>query len=309
MKSELLLLHSLRLLTSVTLTAFLSLPVTAVSAETFTIGMHTFDPGINWLDSETLVAELVRAGVGSGLVRKVSDRALNGSAPWPVTLDLSDSMNVSQDQKLWSFRLRADLSFRNGESVSGDDVVFSLERCKQKGGLSFVKRITLKEQQLTPDLIRTSVEIELPDSPKALLDQNGAVDFPAALANCPILDQETALAFGSDWAKGTNLVSAGRYYLSAFAEGREVVLTSSGNNSREAAVILRGYGDDSQGLTALRSGSVDAFFARDHLIIEKGRRDSTLTVSSCLGHSVIYRKGLNLNCASQIRLEQIKYSG
>ncbi|RIL11742.1 MAG: hypothetical protein DCC75_01800, partial [Proteobacteria bacterium] len=118
--------------------------------------MHTFDPGINWLDSETLVAELVRAGVGSGLVRKVSDRALNGSAPWPVTLDLSDSMNVSQDQKLWSFRLRADLSFRNGESVSGDDVVFSLERCKQKGGLSFLKRITLKEQQLTPDLIRTS---------------------------------------------------------------------------------------------------------------------------------------------------------
>lgn len=64
--------------------------------------------------------------------------------------DFAESYEVSDDALTWTFNLRDDYKFSNGESVTAEDVKFSYEMLKEDGihwDLTFLKEIEIKDEK------------------------------------------------------------------------------------------------------------------------------------------------------------------
>ncbi|MGL4732033.1 MAG: ABC transporter substrate-binding protein [Clostridium sp.] len=74
---------------------------------------------------------------------------LKRDADLNVVTDLAKSYDVSKDGLVWTFPLKTNFKFSNGEAVTAEDVKFSYEMLKEHGlhwDLSFVKKIEIKDK-------------------------------------------------------------------------------------------------------------------------------------------------------------------
>jgi len=273
----------------------------ASAAQSITVGFPEWPAGMNWLDESEIAAQFVRRAVTDTLVQ-AADMSEKG-----FRLSLADSLEYRPALGSWLLRLRKGALFWNLEPLRLEDVLFSLERCRGQGTLKGVKTIRGHNKEPIPGLIEQWVRIEWDGS----LSSEQSSALPLMLADCPILEASSAEIFGPDLGLGTNVVSLGSFRVSGFSAGREFVLVRAGPpfSQKEAveSIVLRGFKDSNQALTALRSGTVDAFFTNTFEVLEKAKKDETLQVSRCSIYMIVHRKGFNISCNPRLKPAEFRY--
>jgi ABC-type oligopeptide transport system substrate-binding subunit len=265
------------------------LPTTTWSQE-LTIGVPLVSESVNLARSETPLAQLVRSASAPGLIRLDQTRSLG------FQLLLADSFTLSHDSSMVEFRVRSGEVFSNLQSINQRDLELSFARCAslrgvQKGELE--TKVFNKQQHIFVDLKSTWPKEEL----LRFVDQ------------CPIFSARAIEVFDEDLGDANLMLGAGQYSLVARLSNREARLERVPRSRAWAAVItLRGFDSDEHALTALRSGSLDAFYSQNAEVAERAQKDSTLLQKPCGVYRIISRKGLEIECSPVPNLPNVKYA-
>ena len=131
----------------------------------------------------------------------------NNLQPEPA---LAESWKVSDDAKVWTFNLRKDVKFHNGNPFTADDVLFCLERAKIDLSAFKYTVATIESYKKIDDY---TVEITTKD-PNALL--------LAHLKDLMILDKETCEGQTDEWI-ALNPIGTGRYKFVEHVRGDRIV--------------------------------------------------------------------------------------
>ena len=189
-----------------------------------------FDPLFTWGCGEHVHEPLIQ----STLIRTNVDLEFEN--------DLATSYSVSDDALTWTFAIRDDVTFSDGEALTAGDVAFTLNSIKASEGsecdLSF-----MDEAVATND---TTVEIKLNKPFNALLYQ---------LANIGIVPEH---AYTSDY--GSNPIGSGRYMLEQWDRGQQAIFVANPNYYGEAPKIERVvvlFTEEDAALAAANSSQVD----------------------------------------------------
>lgn len=277
----------------------------SVAAENFALGFTDLGFDDSVLDSEHFASVLIRRATTETLIGfKEGD---SGGIP-NFRLTLSDSFTTSSDKSKWSFRLRQGLHLTNGNPLSTSDILYSLERCRLHGMFSEIREVSSRVVGEYPLLPRTWVDLTLKDAAP-----DAAVIRPLvqSLQRCPVVEASSSTLFQGDLGKGTNLVGAGRYFISNFSTARGIELRrvyGDGEERKGAEMVeIRGFSEPKQALTALRTGSLDVMMTNSPDIITLSQSDTTLEMMPCNGETAVLRKGLAFSCRNDFSLLDMKY--
>ena len=174
--------------------------------------------------------------------------------PMPAGLNtpsLAESWSESKDHLSYTFTLRKNARFHNGEPVTADDVKFSFER--YKGASATLLKDKVKEvQALSPTQVRFALKEPWPDF----------MTFYATTASGAawIVPKKYVEKVGEDGFKAAP-VGAGPYKVVSFKPGIELVLEAFDGYWRKAPsvkrLVMRSLPEESTRAAALRNGEVD----------------------------------------------------
>lgn len=183
--------------------------------------------------------------MGFGIHGYLTEVASDGS----LVPNVAESWEASADAKEWTFKLRSGLTFHDGKSVTGEDVVASINHHRGKDTVSAAKPIVEPISEMVVD------------GDKIIFKLNGGnADFPFILSDyhLPIVPAKDGKA---DWASGNG---CGTYSLVEFTPG---VIARFKKNPNHWDADNRGWFDEIEMLaivdqnartTALVSGDVHA---------------------------------------------------
>ncbi len=167
-----------------------------------------------------------------------------------VTPLLADSWTATSDLRTWTFKLRVDARFHNGEPFNAAAVKFSFERAADKAGPN-------KDKATFQNIER----IEAPDAATLVLTlKNGNPDLPFQLGQATAVIVEPK----SVATNATQPVGTGPYRIENWARGSAVTLArwDGWRHARDVKlrrVTMRFIADPAAQVAALLSGDVDAF--------------------------------------------------
>lgn len=273
-----------------------------VGAQQLTIGSVDFVKENNYLNGQTSLDKFLQAATSLGLTKLVAVSAHKVD----FNLALADRIQVSENQKEWTFRLRKGVTFVNDQEISRFDVKASLDWCLEDSKTNFSKVVEsvstinkTEEDNSNRDWI--IIKLKSPDA-----------NLPIELAHCPIVHKLSKLSFAKDWGYGSNFVSAGAYQVGDFKSGNSYTLLRferyPGKKAANDAIILRSFPTEENALLALRVGTIDLFFSSNPVVLERAAKDETLKISSCFGEKVVLRKGLIFSCEPVLMFDKIKYA-
>ncbi|MBQ0368115.1 peptide ABC transporter substrate-binding protein [Providencia rettgeri] len=142
------------------------------------------------------------------------------------------------DNRIWTFTLRPDAHWSNGDPVTAQDFVYSWQRLVSPGTTSpFAWFAALAGINNAQDIIdgKLPVEqlgVEAVDTRTLKITLNKPVPyFPSLTANFSLfpVHQETVEKFGNDWIKAGNLVGNGAFILSDRVVNEKIVLVPNKN--------------------------------------------------------------------------------
>jgi len=188
--------------------------------------------------------------------------------------ELAESFEVSQDAKRWTLKLRQDVTFHNGKTLTAEDVVASIRPHFGKDSQSVAKAllgslvdVRVREKDL--------IEFEL---------SAGNLDFPYVLADyhLVILPSQNGIA---DWRSG---VGAGAYRLKSFEPGVRMQMTKNPdywktNRGHFAEAEIIGITDGTARTNALMSGAVDVINNVDFKTVSLLSRNPNLVIEQTEG--------------------------
>ncbi len=259
--------------------SFFTLAATA-NAQTAVMGVAAQDQKeeLNILSSTSASAYLLRGALCSGLVGK--------NSLGQVSLRLARSVRFL-DSAL-EFELSEQQRFPNGVLLASDDLIWSLERCKNKEIVSPIDSAEIKYSAGRQFLYL-----------KAKAGYT-AQELFTALSKCPILQRESSFLFAKDLGIGTNLVCAGAYQITDYRAANFYQLRrvlDRLDDPRSPRIELRFVLDHEQGLSLVRSGQMSLFFSEHEAVLERARQDATLKLGSCWGHSWLARRDFSFDCS------------
>jgi len=229
----------------------------------------TLDPHLATLPDEFFI---IRA-LSEGLLSPSPD----GGAPQPAA---AENWAVSADGLVYTFHLRADARWSNGEPVTADDFIYSIQRvlspplAAPKVALFYPLKnarafYTGREKNFASVGVRAVNEHEL----EFTLAEPTA-DFPAIVASGPWIPVHRATiekngamdARDSKWTRPRNFVGNGPFTLTAWRPNQEIVVTRSKTYRDAAQVTLEEIrfvafdnGDSEE--RAFRAGQLDVTMA------------------------------------------------
>ncbi len=193
------------------------------------------------------------------LFHQCADGLLNnipGSAG-EVTPALAESYEVSQDGKTYTCHLRPGVVFPNGDPLTADAVVWSLQRV-----------YTIQELEGDNANFLVTAYLESKDAIKKIDDTTVSVTFAEPFAFAPqlIATNPWKIINPNQWtdteANTTNTACGiGPYVLTNFTEGEEAVFEANpnyyGDPPKEKKVIVRYFADSPTMALALKNGEID----------------------------------------------------
>ncbi|MDL2217957.1 ABC transporter substrate-binding protein [Christensenellaceae bacterium OttesenSCG-928-M15] len=190
------------------------------------------------------------SSISDGMIyNQIFECLLKQTVDGPPELDLAESMDISEDGLIYRFKLREGVKFTNGEELTADDVVFTLERGRESPYMmSYFEPVdSFKEVD------RYTVEIYM-KAPFSLFVYSLAHNYFS------ILNREAVEAAGDDIT--STPVGTGPYKLQEWVKGEKVILERNEEYHRGAdyplkTVTLLGISDPNTTLIALQSGDVD----------------------------------------------------
>ena len=235
---------ALCLLTAVWLAASVTTTATAQPKKDSAVLAMTLEPtGLDpTAGAASAIAEVVLYNIFETLTKITSDGR--------TTPLLAESWTVSPDLKTWTFKLRPQLMFHNGEPLSSATVRYSFERAADKAS-------TNKDRATFVNIER----IDTPDARTVVLGlKTGDPDllFKLGQATAVIVEPKSVAT------NHTQPVGTGPYRLDNWAKGSAVTLQrwDGYRNARDVKlrrVTMRFISDPAAQVAALLSGDVDVF--------------------------------------------------
>lgn len=178
------------------------------------------------------------AAYGSPLIQST---LLDTNSDAEITKDLATDYTMSADHLTWTFTLRQDAKFTDGEPVTADDVVFTYENAKNSG--STVDLVQMKSVKAI-DPYTVEFVLEKPQS-----------TFAFTAASIGIVPKH---AYGKDY--GYNPIGSGPYKILEYKQGQQVIFVKNedyygtqGNFEKVTALFM----SEDQAFAAAKSGQVD----------------------------------------------------
>lgn len=191
---------------------------------------ETLDPTKGWGHGNSPIVQ-------STLVKYTSDLS--------VELDVAADYELSKDGLVWTFTLRDDVVFSDGEKLTAEDIVFTLETAKKAQGsvdLTYLKEVVAKDD--------TTVEITL-FKPTSI--------FLNTLASIGIVPKH---AYGEDY--GSNPIGSGPYRFVEWKRGEQILFTANEAYYGEAPAIKDVavvFMSEEAALAAVQAGKVDVAYS------------------------------------------------
>lgn len=189
-----------------------------------------FDPIINWGAGEHMHEPLIQ----STLFTTNTDMSFEN--------DLATSFESSEDGLTWTFTIRDDVKFTDGEALTAGDVAFTFNEIMNNPAseidLSMVDKATA------------------PDDTTVVLTLNKP--FNALLYNIAVIGIVPEHAYGAGY--GDNPIGSGRYMLEQWDKGQQVILVANPTYYGEAPSMERVvavFMSEDAALAAVQSGQVD----------------------------------------------------
>ena len=156
--------------------------------------------------------------------------------------DLATSYECSDDKLTWTFKLRDDAKFSDGEPVRASDVAFTLNTIR--GSKNAQADLSMVEDASAPDDATLVVKLSKP--------------YNALLYTLAVVGIVPEHAYGPDY--GQKPIGSGRYVLTQWDRGQQVILDASPSYYGEKPQIERVvvvFMEEDAALAAAKSGQVD----------------------------------------------------
>ncbi|MGL5008358.1 MAG: peptide ABC transporter substrate-binding protein [Paracoccaceae bacterium] len=224
------------------------------------------------LDSlPTIDPQLVEDNAGHDVSRQLFEGLMNQDEKGGLVPGVAESYTVSEDNKTYTFILRKDAKWSNGDPVVAGDFVYAWQRAADPATASnyawYLELATIKNAaeiiagEMTPDQLGVkavddyTLEVQLNESTPFFAEMTTfATLFPAHRA--------TIEEFGADWTKPGNMVSNGAYMLSEMIPAEKLVAVRNPNYWDNANTIIETVtslviNDENLALTRYQAGELD----------------------------------------------------
>ncbi|MDO4442774.1 MAG: ABC transporter substrate-binding protein [Slackia sp.] len=192
-----------------------------------------FDPFVAWGCGEHVHEPLIQ----STLIKTDADMGLHN--------DLATSYECSDDGMVWTFKIRTDAKFTDGEALTAEDVAFTINGIKEapssEADFSMVSEAVALDDE--------TVEIRMAHPFNILMYTLATVGI------CP------AHAHGADY--GSNPIGSGRYKLAQWDRGQQIIFEANPDYYGEPPAMQRVvivFMDEDASLAAAQSGQVDVAY-------------------------------------------------
>lgn len=128
---------------------------------------------------------------------------------------LAESWESSPDAMVWTFKLRKGVEFHNGKSLTGEDVIASINHHRTEDTKSFVKPIAAEIDSIKAD--GDSIVFAL---------KSGNADFPFVMASAGFSVCPATADGGIDWQSG---IGTGGYIIESYDPGVRAALKRNPN--------------------------------------------------------------------------------
>lgn len=243
------------LCTGLVMAAFLWLVLPARGAEspksmkeTLTWGVNAEASSLDPARSRDTVTHMMMMQIYDTLVRE------DPSDYTRIAPALADSWEMSDDKKEITFQLRSNVKFHNGDTMTAEDVVFSLNRSLASSYSSGI-RGPIESFEKTGDM-SVKVVLKYPYAP--IYDVLSNLTFGIVSKRAV----EEADASGKDFSR--NPCGTGAYKMVAWKSGNELVLERFDDYYRGAApiknVVFKLVPDSASGAIGVEDGSLDFYY-------------------------------------------------
>ena len=190
----------------------------------------------NWSDPPTLDPHLVTDTTSAGIVVEIFSGLVSLNEDLEIVPELAESWSISGGGTVYEFKLRPDLKFSNGETLTAEDVKWSIERAAHPDTESPVADIYLGDILGINEIIDgrgdivsapgvtvvddRTIRIEI-DAPKAYF--LAKLTYPTAY----VLDRDNVEAGGESWTD--NAAGTGPFFLEEYKIGQRMVLARNDN--------------------------------------------------------------------------------
>lgn len=197
---------------------------------------------------------------------------------------IADEWKVSDDQLTVDFTLRTDYKFHNGDPITIDDVIYTLERAKA----SSFQNIFYEAVDTFERVDDTHLRLHLNKPDKNLL--YNISDYSMVVPKKEIEKDPEGFA--------RNPVGSGPYKFVSWSQNIQIDLVANEDYPREQPKVknltYRFIGDRNTAMVALETGEIDAFQSLSGADFEQVRKNSELELKTMPGN-VIYYMGLNVD--------------
>lgn len=159
--------------------------------------------------------------------------------------DLATSYEPSPDGLTWTFTIRDDVCFTDGEQLTASDVAFTLNGIINSDASEV--DLSMVEEVRAQDDTRLVITMKQP--------------YNALLYTLAVIGIVPEHAYGSDY--GSNPIGSGRYMLEQWDQGQQVILVANPNyygNTPQMDRVVVAFMDEDAALAAARSGQADIVY-------------------------------------------------
>jgi peptide/nickel transport system substrate-binding protein len=234
-----------------------------------TLAPAWFDPGLN---TGIISPKMVQYGLHDALFKPMPEGRMTPS--------LAESYAESPDKLVYEFKLRAGITFHNGQPITAEDVKFSFER--YKGAAATLLKEKVKAVEVV-DEQRVRFRLHQP-WPDFLLFYATPASGAAWIVPKKYIEQ-----VGDDGYK-ERPIGAGPYQFVSHKPGVELVLEAFEGYWRQVPhikrIIMKVVPDESTRLAMLKNGEADIAYLMVGAIGEEVKRDPRLRLIPSGGQSV-----------------------
>jgi len=198
----------------------------------------------NGEEPETLDPHLAQDVAASHVLRDLFEGLTTESSDGDLMPGAALRWNISRDARTYTFYLRRDLVWSNGEALNAEDFVYSLQRVLNPETASSISRTLLPIQNarevLAGELPVEELGISLLDEYTMQITLTGPTPYFLGLLANPVafpVNRKNLEEFGEQFSKPVNLVSNGAYVLKDWTPRVSIELQKN-PNFREADLVL-----------------------------------------------------------------------
>jgi oligopeptide transport system substrate-binding protein len=223
----------------------------------------------NGEEPETLDPHLAVGVPSSHILRDLFEGLITESPAGDIIPGAALRWNISRNARTYTFYLRRDLTWSNGDSLTAEDFVYSLRRAANPATAANSARMLLPimnaREVLAGELPVEELGVSLLDEFTLQITLTGPTPYFLGLLTNPIaypVNRKNLEQYGDQFSRPGNLVSNGAYVLAEWSPRVEIVLEKNpAFRESELTLVERVHylpiADHSTEIQAFRAGQID----------------------------------------------------